>query len=100
MESMTSTQTQVTSEFLGAVAYGGSIVHAIRDRPAERVQMGLGNLLLSGPALCGVRGSAGGYAWGFRLQGGHENPTRFDPADAGSRTTYARCVRLHREDQK
>lgn len=87
-----------TTKLLAAVAYGGSSVHAIRDRPAERSQMGIGNMLISGPALCGVRGSAGGMAWGFHLQGTPTSPADFAPNTTAQRPrTCPRCIQLAKD---
>lgn len=100
MDTITNARTQATV-FLAAVAYGGSSVHAIRDLPAERARVGIGNTLISGPALCGVRGSAGGLTWGFHLQGGHENPMHFTPDGSTKRPrTCPRCARMVAEAQK
>lgn len=82
---------------IAGIAYGGTLVHAIRDRPNERARVGIGNMLLGGRALCGVRGSAGGLAWGFRLPGGHQSPAPFDPdAVHGRSRNCPRCTALHR----
>lgn len=100
MDTMTTARIQA-STFLAAVAYGGSSVHAIRDLPAERAQVGIGNSLISGPALCGVRGRAGGLAWGFHLQGDPESPLPFTPDHSTKRPrTCPRCTRLATEAQQ
>jgi hypothetical protein len=89
-----------TETFLAAVAYGGSSVHAIRDQPAERARMGMGTTLITGPALCGIRGSAGGLTWGFHLQGAEDNPDTFPPAVPGRPPVCPRCARLATEVQR
>lgn len=95
----TLTPPATTQTFLAAVAYGGSSVHAIRNQPAERAVVGMGTSLITGPALCGIRGSAGGQVWGFHLQGTHEDPLAFPPISRRP-PVCPRCARLAAEVQQ
>lgn len=88
-----------TETFLAAVAYGGSSVHAIRNQEPELVPVGMGTSLVTGPALCGIRGSAGGLSWGFHVQGTVDDPAAFPPAGSGRPPVCPRCIRLVSEVQ-